>query len=294
MRPTWHFVTPADIRWLLTLTAPRVHAVNAFMYRQVEVDDALFSRSDDTLVRALQGGNQLTRDELRDALENEGIVSGNGIRMSLFMMHAELEGLICSGPRRGKQFTYALLDERVPRARTLSKTRDEALVELAGRYFLSRGPATVQDFAKWSGLTISDCTQGLEAVRERLNQEVVDGKSYWFADSGQFVEENGSTAYLLSIFDEYVSSYKDYSVLGNPDFTDLMRAMGNALQYFIIVNSQIAGTWKRSVSKYKIELETNTFRTLTDEEKNAVSTAADRYGDFFGLPVEVVSSPTSH
>jgi hypothetical protein len=30
LRPTWHFVTPEDICWLLKLTAPRVCAFNAY------------------------------------------------------------------------------------------------------------------------------------------------------------------------------------------------------------------------------------------------------------------------
>src|SRR6185436_10236792 len=108
MRPTWHFVTPADIRWILELTAPRVHAANAYMYRKLELNDAIFKRSNAVLAKALQGGMQLTRTELASAFNKAGIIA-DGLRLGYFMMYAELEGLICSGGRRGKQFTYALL-----------------------------------------------------------------------------------------------------------------------------------------------------------------------------------------
>lgn len=131
---------------MLALTAPHVHAVNATYYRRLKLDQTLFTRSNDALAKALQGGEQLTRDELRSALQQAGVAAKGELRTSYLMMRAELDGIVCSGPRRGKQFTYMLLLERAPQARTLE--RDEALSELTRRYFMSRGPATVQDFAK--------------------------------------------------------------------------------------------------------------------------------------------------
>jgi len=150
LRPTWHFVTPADIRWMLALTAPRVHALNAYYYRKCELDKTIFARSHDALVNALQGGKQLMREEVRTVLEQAGIATKGDLRFAYLMMHAELDGIVCSGARRGKQFTYALVEERVPPTRKVD--RDEALAELVKRYFTSHGPATVQDFTWWSGL----------------------------------------------------------------------------------------------------------------------------------------------
>ncbi|MEO8393295.1 MAG: winged helix DNA-binding domain-containing protein, partial [Chloroflexota bacterium] len=139
MRPTWHFVLRDDIRWMLDLTAPRVHQLSAYYNRQLELDEALFARCEALMVGALSGGNQLMRTELVAMLNQAGIAT-NDLRVTHIMMHAELEGVICSGARRGKQFTYALIDERAPNARKLA--RDEALAELTRRYFVSHGPAT--------------------------------------------------------------------------------------------------------------------------------------------------------
>src|SRR5260370_3742003 len=150
MRPTWHFVAPADIRWLLALTAPRINAFNAYYYRKLELDDALFRHSNAVLAKALQGSKQLTRSELASALQQAGIAADNLLRSTYIIMHAELDGIICSGARRGKQFTYALLDERVPPTRALD--RDEALGEFARRYFTSQAPATLHNFLWWSRL----------------------------------------------------------------------------------------------------------------------------------------------
>src|SRR6185312_8980444 len=143
MRGTWHFVAAADIRWLLTLMAPGRIASNALWYRRLELDDATFVKSNTVFAKTLAGGKQLTRRELAAALEQMGI-STQGLRMTFLLHRAELEGVIASGARRGKQFTFALLNELVPVSRTLE--RDEALAELAHRYFTSHGPATLQDF----------------------------------------------------------------------------------------------------------------------------------------------------
>src|SRR5262245_36023282 len=275
MRPTWHFVTPADIRWLLALTAPRVHSINAHMYRKLELDDMIFKRSNATLAKALRDGQALTRDELRSVLERAGVAVNGDLRMSYLMMRAELDAIVCSGPRRGKQFTYALLDERTPQPRTLA--RDEALVELARRYFVSRGPATVQDFAKWSGLTVIDARSGLEGVKRQLQCEVVADRSYWFPTSIPNAGNASPNAHLLSIYDEYISGYKDRSALVQKSHAAKLSGLGNALSYIVVIDGQIVGTWKRTITKSAMTIETNVFKRLTAAEKQAVEVAAQRY-----------------
>lgn len=285
LRPTWHFVTPDDIRWLLELTAPRVHAANAYMYRQVKLDRATFKRSNDALAGALQGGQYLTRDELRAVLKEAGIIADVGLRMSYLLMRAELDGVICSGPRRGKQFTYALLDERSPHGRTLE--RDEALAELALRYFRSRGPATVQDFAKWSGLTVADGSAGLEAVKAQLRHEQVGGQTHWSSISEPITKDGSPIAYLLSVYDEYISGYKDRSAMIDEKHAARLWALGNALTYIVVVDGQVVGTWKRTLRRDRVLIETNIFTQLAKDAQRAVVAAAHRYGEFLGLPVEL-------
>jgi hypothetical protein len=281
MRPTWHFVAPPDIRWLLALTAPRVHAVNATMYRKLALDRAILRRSNDELAKALEGGKQLTRDELREALERAGIAVDSGLRLAYFMMSAELDGVICSGARRGKQFTYALLDERVPDFRV--PVGEEALVALVLRYFMSRGPATVQDFAKWSGLTIADARRGLEAVKSQFQQEMVDGQTYWYAAS-LLGDVSSPVAHLLSVYDEYISSYKDHSILGTPEAAARLAALGNDLSYIVVVDGRVVGVWKRTVKKNAVMIESHLFAPLTPAEDAAIALAAQQYGAFLQLP----------
>jgi hypothetical protein len=283
MRPTWHFVAPEDIRWLLALTAPRVKAALAFMDRQLEMDKATLKQSRTVFIKALQDGRQLTREEFKPVFEKAGIETGD-LRMGHLLMHAELDAIICSGPRRGKQFTYALLDERVPATKTLS--REQALAELTHRYFTSHGPATEEDFMWWCGLTRADVKNGIEAVKRELEQEVIDGKTYWFAASMPRAKSNSLIAYLLPNYDEYVVGYTDRDAIFDPIHSENLDARQNPLfQHGIVINGQIAGTWKRTLKKDGVEIELNPFAPLTKEEKKAVTAMAEKYGEFLGLKV---------
>jgi hypothetical protein len=283
MRPTWHFVTPADIRWILELTAPRVHAFNAYYYRQLEIDDAVVDRSNEAIIKALQGGNQLTREELGDALALVGI-EATGIRLGYIIHHAELDCLVCSGPRRGKQFTYMLLDERAPQARRLP--RDEALAELTRRYFTSHAPATVQDFAWWSGLTIADTKHGLEMLKSEIVSEEINGKTYWFAASQQVVTKVSHSSYLLPNYDEYTVAYKDRSDIGDEKYADRFDARKySVLAHTIIMDSQVVGTWQRRFKKGEAVIESIPFYAFSPDETDAFAQAANRYGQFIEMPV---------
>jgi len=281
LRPTWHFVTPADIRWLLALTAPRVHQASGTMYRQLDLDEARLKRSQEVLAAALQGGRQLTRDGLREALEEAGIGTDSGLRTATIVMAAELDGIICSGARRGKQFTYALLEERAPQAHRLE--RAEALAELTRRFFTSRGPATEYDFAKWSGLTVSDARRGLEMVGDQLEHVDLDGQAYWFVPPA--LPERSALppeAHLLSIFDEYISSYKDHTEIAQVGIWEKLVALGNGLRNIIVLDGQVVGKWKRSLGKGMVTVETVLYKPVNEVEQQAIVRAAERYAVFLG------------
>ncbi len=280
LRPTWHFVAPADIRWMLKLTAPRVHALLAPYNRKHELDAQTLRRSVQVLTKALQGGRQLTRDELRAVFAASGIAAEDTVRMAHLMMHAELEGVVCSGARRGKQFTYALLDERVPPTPTL--TREEALCELVRRYFVSHGPATLQDFAWWSGLTLTDARRGVAALPSELQHVTYKAQTYWLASSAPIAKATIPAAYLLPNYDEYGIAYRDRSAIFHVEHASQL-----IFNHLIFLKGQLVGTWKRTLRKDAVVLETNTFTPLTKAETQAVTAAAQQYGNFLGLPVVI-------
>jgi hypothetical protein len=203
------------------------------------------------------------------------------------MMHAELDGVICSGARRGKQFTYALLDERAPHARILE--RDEALAELTQRYFTSHGPATVDDFAWWSGLTKADVRAGLDMVGSQFVHEYIDGRTYWFPESTPVAPKASHTAYLLPTYDELIIGYTDRSALFDASQTDDLNPRGRSMVFdsMIVIDGQIVGSWRRTFSKGAVVIETHALRTFSAAETDAIIAAAQRFGEFSQTPVEI-------
>jgi hypothetical protein len=286
LRPTWHFVAPADIRWMLALTAPRVSAAMASYNRKLELDAAVFRRSNTALTRALRDGKQLTRTELAAVLRRARVSVDGTQRLGHLMMRAELDGVICSGARRGKQFTYALLEERVPPAAPLG--RDEALLELTKRYFATRSPATPHDFAWWSGLTVADATRGIDMAGPTLEREVIDDRTYWVDPSARSRREASPTARLLPNYDEFFIGFRDRSAIGERLKSSELVTGGDALTaHVVVVDGQLVGGWKRTPRKKAVVVELNLLTRLTDSEERAVAAAAEAYGNFLKLPVEL-------
>jgi hypothetical protein len=280
MRPTWHFVSPSDIRWLLALTGPRVHRASAFYYGSLELTDRVFTRGRAAIERALEGGKTLTRAELSPVLKRAGI-DATGQRLAYLVMHAELNGAICSGPRRGKQFTYALLDDRVPAAPTL--TRDEALAVLSQRYFASHGPATARDYAWWSGLTVREAKAGIEMATPALEKEVRDGLTYYFVPSRTDARVS-SSVYLLPNYDEYLIAHKDRGHVLDRS-TPPSATWPVAYPHHLVIDGRLRGVWKRALGTRAAAVAVRVFRPLTAEERRAAAAECARYGKFLNMPV---------
>ena len=286
LRPTWHFVAPTDIRWMLALTAPRVHAANAYYYRTLELDEPIFRKSRAVLEKGLRDGQHLTRAELGRALESARISMKDPRRLSATMMSAELEGLVCSGARRGKEFTYALLEQRVPRAKTLG--RDEALHELAKRYYSTRGPATADDFAWWSGLTKADAKRGAQSAAAELQHTIIDDRSYWSSAPAPATKRHTPLAHLLPNYDEFFIGFRDRSA-----FAERLRAAGieartDALSgHILAINGQIVGGWGRTFRGRKAVIRLKQLQALTTPENRAVAATARRLGEFLGMPTQI-------
>lgn len=293
LRPTWHFVTPEDIRWLLMLTAPRVHALNAHMYRKTGLDTAVIKRTNALLEKLLRGENFLTRAEIASALAKAGISSVEDLRLIYIMMRAELDGVICSGPRKGKQFTYALLEERAPFQKDIP--RDEALAELSRRYFNTRGPATLQDFCVWSGLTIAEAKKGIAFVESEFTSENVNDKQYWFRDQRLQAGKQKHTVYLLPNYDEYFIGFKDRSAIS--EYAKQAKISGNdpaMIGNIIILDGQVVGGWKRTINKSDVTVETTHLIELGKTEKDLIADAANHFGSFLELPVTIIYKEYDH
>ncbi len=282
MRGTLHWVPASDVRWMLKLLTPRVVAGSTRRLQQhFDLDEAVFARSRKVFERALQGGKQLSRNAMYQALEAAHISAAGGRGLQIVWRLAQ-EGLVCFGAREGKQPTFVLLDEWVPNAKSME--RDEALAELARRYFTGHGPATVQDFMWWSGLAATDALAGLEMVKPHLAQEVMGGRTYWFSSSTSTAQEASPTAYLLPAYDEYTVAYKDRSAVLDPSYARRADSGYGIASPTMVLDGQVVGTWKRTLKKGSVVITPNPFTRLKKAEERAFAVAARQYGAFLGLP----------
>ena len=286
-RPTWHFLAPQDLRWILALVGPRVESQNGSMYRREGIDADTLARSTEILRSALVGPEALTRAELGNAL-TEGGIDITGLRLGLLGMHAELEAVICNGPRRAKQATFVLVDEFVPPAPPVAPV--DALRELTVRYFRSHGPALAHDMAWWSCLTVGSVREGIALSGPALEDRRIDGKDYW-ACAGAFdpdpVAVPAPDVMLLPNYDEYLGSYADYK----PIFDDaLPRAQnsGDVLGTHLVVrDGLVVGGWRRALTRDRVTVTVTLLIPLTPAELDALEAAAAAFGRFIGLPAEL-------
>jgi hypothetical protein len=285
MRGTLHLVAVPDVRWMLALLAPRLLAASAGRRRQLELDEATLARSHDVFAGALQGGQRLLRAEMKSALERAGIALDSS-RLYHLLHWAGLQGWICFGPVQDKEETFVLFEEWVPAGEEL--TRDEALAELALRYVQSHGPATAQDFAWWSGLTLTDARAGLALTSSSLLQETMGGHRYWMLPDDPTVEAPSPTAHLLPPYDEYYVGYKLRDLILDPQSEKRAISNNGVFRPMVVIDGQVVGIWKQSARQNTVVLALETFRSLTKAETQALSAAAHRYGAFIHLPVDLL------
>jgi hypothetical protein len=338
LRPTWHFVAAEDIRWILEVTAPRVQKLNQTIYRQERLDPVTLDRGVAVIVEELKDGRYRTRTELGQALAGRRLV-GERLGLAYIVMNAELEGVICSGPMRGAQQTYALLDERAPRsadadglrasanrapphskmgasiastspsgelcgggasegvlssasdddgdgfqARRASSAKTGDAAELARRFFLGHGPASIQDLARWSSLAISQCREALEAIRDQLDCVTVDGVELWCDPDAPPVGPSAG-ALLLPLYDELGLSYP---LINFPQADGHPHTPGEDLFIgSVIIAETNVGTWRRTVQGRKMIMEIALAPGIMARSRGLVEAAASRLATFAGKQLEL-------
>ena len=286
LRPTWHFVAKADIRWVIHLTAPHIMYRNKYYYKQAGLDATVFTKSNKVLTKCLRDQTFLTRKEIEHELFNNKI-RVTGIGLGYIMMNAELESIICSGPRKGNQFTYALIDEMVAPQEPME--RNEALVKLFNQFIISRGPASLADFCYWSGLSASDANKALEISGISLSSCQYQRHKLYY-DPGAAVSDRkaaaiirsgkSKTTILLPDYDEYLMSYKDKSLL----MTEGSSAGKNATNYnrMIIEKGRIIGSWRKAQNESDVTIQLREGIKFSDESKARLQEAENRYRKFIG------------
>jgi hypothetical protein len=299
MRGTWQLMAPADARWIVGLVGPRLLASLTRRYAELSLDKRTVTRSLKAFTRALSDGAHLTRAEMGTALQRAG-VAASGPRLAHLLGHAELEGLICNGGRRGKHGTFALLDGRAP-GRPPTLAGPEAVAELARRYFRSRGPATLDDFRWWSGLPAAEVRAGIEAAAGTLATQVIEGRTCWLAAdltqnpqrvphlprSAHARDNPARGVHLLPAFDEYLVAYRNRDAVLEDRHTKKLNAGGGMLNPAVVQDGRVIGTWRRTLGRQGVAVTMTLFAPASLRLRRELAVAARRYGDFLGLTADV-------
>ena len=285
MRPTWHFVAAEDLHWMLELTGPKILRSMKGRNKQLGLTDAIFKKSNKLLEKLLLAHKHLTRDELVTELKKAKLPLDEQ-RSSHLLVHAELNGLICSGAHKKGLPTFTLLHDWVPKKTSLH--REEALAKLAQKYFNSHCPATVQDFCWWSGLTLNEARQAVEMIKTDLITEKDGSQTWYLANTFSSPPKTEKSAWLLPAFDEFLISYKDRTNILAVKHHNKAFSNNGIFWPLMLVNGTIAGLWKRSIVKDKVVIATDFFRRAGKTEKQLIEKAAQRFGQFLDLTPEVV------
>lgn len=286
MRGTLHFVAAADLHWMRALLAPRMIARAATRHRQLELTTAIFSRAEKIFLKALRGGRRLTREEMFALLEKSRISTTEQRGYHILWRLAQ-EGLLCFGPHAGKQPTFTLLDEWIPRGKP--RGSEESSANLALRYFASHGPATLEDFIAWSGLRISEAKATVKSISTKLTHESLAGVTYWFSPDHCSAAKVTRSAYLLPGFDEYLLGYRDRSPVLAAEYAERICPGSNGMFIpTVILRAQVAGTWARVIKKASVSIDTSPFATFTAANRRAIAQAGQNYSHFLGRKATVV------
>ena len=285
MRGTLHFVAAADLHWMRTLLAPRIIARAATRHRQLELTTAIFSRAEKIFLKALRGGQRLTREEMFALLEKSRIATHDQRGYHILWRLAQ-EGLLCFGNHVGKQPTFTLLDEWIPPGKP--RDPETSCSELALRYFTGHGPATLEDFVAWSGLRISEAKAGVKCLSAKLAHESVTGKTYWFSSDQPSAPKVTRRAYLLPGFDEFMLGYRDRSPsLAAKDADKICPSSNGVFHPTVVVDGQVIGTWKRTIKASTLSITPTPFKNFSQATRRALATPTRDLGRFLGLSAVV-------
>lgn len=274
-RTTWQLVAAVDYAWMLSLCRKKaLSGLRGWMRTNgIDISPEEESRISAVFEEAVAGRADVRKEDLAQALAEKDIIMDDH-RLSYHIRLAEFSGLLCSGILHPSKRTLALVSERIPPAP--QPTREEALARLAGKYFRSHSPATLEDFVWWSGLNVSDCKRGMDALGAELSQEKWRGQVFYVHGDCRFRGFRSGRIHLLPAFDEYLIGYKSRYVSLHPDYRHYAHDNTGTFWNVILRDGEVVGNW--SVAGGKVSVEVFHPEAILDPTALAAETA--RYSAF--------------
>lgn len=292
MRHTIHFVTIEDVHWMVQLSKERMlKRYKNHMLKEVGLGESELNRGYDAIQKALEGKKLVTRPDLRQYLEAAGIDT-SGQKYYHLLWFAAQSGLIFIGPMKDKQQTFGLIEEWAPKLESLS--REEALQKLAARYLQSHGPATVKDFAWWSGLTQKEAKIGFELTGGQHFAMEETGVEYWYIENEKLINKTlPDTIHLIYSLDEYLIGYKDRTAAWSGELQAKLDPKRTGYVLPILFNGEVIGSWRPEVKKQELTMDC-TIATTKDFPIELLYKEAERYSLFFDLDLIKVNVQNRH
>jgi hypothetical protein len=284
MRGTLHLVAADDIRWLVQLLGPVFARAGATRHAQLGLDDDLKTKGVAGIRRILADSGPLTRYELVDRLARQGVPLNPKTQAMIHLIgFAAMQGVLCVGPERDDgESTYVLLDDWVLPART--PTREAALAELARRYFVGYGPATIEDLSAWSGLAMAEARSAVARAKPSLADVTIQDQP-GFVLKDRLRQVAGSApprARLVPAFDAYLLGYRRRDLAVAPALQRRLQRGGGWLHPAVLVNGRAVAVWSLRTSggrgRLQVERVSRAIRAGIEAE------VAD-IGRFLDLPV---------
>ena len=275
MRATIHHMPAEDAKWMIKLLSPRQNKKAASIYRRLDLTEVVFAKARLTLEETLADGPKM-RSDIYTAFTKVGINIDEGRGLQIIKYWGQ-EGLLCIGPRIGKQQTFALLDTWVKHNKISND--EEGFAILARRYFQSHGPATLNDFTWWTGATKTEAGKGLNAVKHLFTSQIINGQEYFFSPTDTLPELDKEKVLLLPAFDEYTVAYADRSAVID---TEDMKKVYYGINPNIVVGGEVLGTWRRIVKGEKVHVQLLPFTEFSPKQRLEMHKAANSYGKFLG------------
>lgn len=285
LRPTWHFVAADDIHWMLALSAPQVKKITASAAKKYDFDAKKLDQTNAKIEKLLAGNNHLTRDEIMQELDIKKSSSQDFLG-AILMMNAELDGLVCNGKMKGKQITYALLEERVGKPKMIF-SKEEALAKLAKRYFESHGPATLLDFSWWSGFPPTTAKLAVHLIESELNSAVIGNQKYWFGTGFSNKDNFCESIHFLPAFDEILISYKTREASFLQEHQSKIFTNNGIFKPIILENGKVIGLWKRTMKKDHVKIETQFFSELEETKKNTLFEGIKSFENYLEIKISI-------
>jgi hypothetical protein len=276
LRPTWHIVAPENLRWMLDLSAPQLSRTLNSYNKSVGIDAKTLLKAEKIILKLLAKKNHCTRDEIMAVLQAEKINTDN-YRSAHIMFHAELNGLVCNGIRKGKEISYALLDERIPQSKKIN--RDEALAKLATIYFQSHSPATLKDFSWWSGLNQTDAKKAIDFISKKLEKIEVGEQQYFVFHPKEKIKQNAEI-HLLPAFDEYIISYNHRLDVVDKNHAPKVFTNNGIFKPMIVHDGKIIGIWKRTIAGKKLKTEIFPFEKLSKQTELKIEKKMEEFKNY--------------